>query len=246
MAPSRCPRSPTPRDTVPPPIDKRMDQSPASSNESDPTWCRRNPATRAALAASRVAAREVCAAAAGMHAAAATASREAPAATAAARAVAAAARAATAAARAAAARGSASQRVRRVRQHPYIRPSRQRDARLRTPSNDEDEVVGPAKVEERGEDGHRRCCEEGRTGGGDQERRCNELIIWMVNIRAHANAPAKNERHVKKIRAHANAPAKKKRAPNATQRKHRAPAKKIEAYGRQDSNSGRTHREQRH
>jgi hypothetical protein len=84
-----------------------------------------------------------------MHAAAAAASREAPAAAAAARAEAAAARVATAAARAAAARGSASQRVRQVRQHPYIRPSRQRGARLRTPSDDEDEVVGPAKVEER-------------------------------------------------------------------------------------------------
>jgi hypothetical protein len=77
-----------------------------------------------------------------MHAAATAASREAPAA-------AAAARAATVAAHAAAARGSASQRVRQVRQHPYIRPSRQRGARLRTPSDDEDEVVGPAKVEER-------------------------------------------------------------------------------------------------
>jgi hypothetical protein len=34
------------------------------------------------------------------------------------------------------------------RQQPYARPSRQRGVRLRTPSDDEDEVVGPAKVEE--------------------------------------------------------------------------------------------------
>jgi hypothetical protein len=38
--------------------------------------------------------------------------------------------------------------VLRVRQHQYIHPSRQRGTRLLTPSDDEDEVVGPAKVEE--------------------------------------------------------------------------------------------------
>jgi hypothetical protein len=51
-------------------------------------------------------------------------------------------------ARTAAARRASSQRMRGIRHHPYVRPSRQRGARLRTPSDDEDEVVGPAKVEE--------------------------------------------------------------------------------------------------
>jgi hypothetical protein len=40
----------------------------------------------------------------------------------------------------------------------------------------------------------------------------------MVNIRAHANAPAKNERHVKKIRAHA----KKKSAERHAEKTSRA------------------------
>jgi hypothetical protein len=38
--------------------------------------------------------------------------------------------------------------MRRFRQQPYARPSHQRGVRLRTPSDDEDEIVGPAKVEE--------------------------------------------------------------------------------------------------
>jgi hypothetical protein len=47
------------------------------------------------------------------------------------------------------ARGSQRQSVHRpVRQHPYARPSFNRGAKLRTPSDDEDEVLGPVKVQE--------------------------------------------------------------------------------------------------
>jgi hypothetical protein len=49
----------------------------------------------------------------------------------------------------------------------------------------------------------------------------------MVNIRAHANAPAKNERHVKKIRAHANAPAKKKERRTPRRENIARPQKKL-------------------
>jgi hypothetical protein len=54
--------------------------------------------------------------------------------------------------------------VRRVRQQPYAWPSRQQGVRLRSPSDDDDKVVGPAKVEER-------MKEEGKMDTGDAAKK---------------------------------------------------------------------------
>lgn len=114
-------------------------QSPLSSDESDPSWFWRNPARQAARAAQRSAR-----AAAAARAAAEACEELEERAVVAVREDGAAARSA-AVARPTPARASAS---RRVRHHPYSRASRQRGVKLRVPSDDEGEVVGPAKVEE--------------------------------------------------------------------------------------------------